>query len=425
MIDASTVDSMPEVDPDDGFWTQREVLAHIRDFARYRRANPYAVLGSVMRRAVACIEPNVVLPPIVGSVVSVNLYTASVGRSGQGKGVADGAGNDAVTFVNKDNIEIEIEHPNVGTGEGLARLFKGRRNIGEEPPTRAHLVVPEVATLAALAGRQGATLMSELLKAFMGEPLGFTNNSQVTTTAIGAHTYRLSLGVGVQPENAGFFLSREKDGFPQRFLWFPVTDPHAPEVRPPLVEPLVVEMPHFSADTRVWVDVPGTVKDEIDAFRHRVLIGDDTVDPIDGHLMLTRLKAAFALAILNGCTSINVDDWKIAGELIEVSKQVRIDLRAVLDERRRRENREKALDAADREAIIATRLSEGNQQRVAQAITRKLQRVAEATKRDLRMACDSSIRGDFDTVFDMFMDKAFIVSCDSSDDRAQRFRLAT
>jgi hypothetical protein len=424
MIDASTVEPMPETDPDGGFWSQREELAHSLRFARYRRANPYAVLGNVMRRAVACIEPHVVLPPIIGSAVSVNLNTASVGRSGQGKGVADGAGADAIRFIDRNGVEIEIPHPNAGSGEGLARLFKGRGDA-EPAITRAHLIVPEVGTLAALAGRQGSTLVSELLKGFMGEPLGFTNNSKDTTTAIEAHTYRLCLGVGVQPENADFFLSREKDGLPQRFLWFPVTDPHAPEVQPARVETLTLTVPEFPAGPeRYKVDVPDDIAGEIDKFRWRVLIEDETVEPLDGHLMLTRLKAAFALAVLAGRTGIDNDDWKIGGELIGVSKQVREKLGAVLGDKRRRENRAQAMDAADREAIIAARLAEGNQQRVAQAITRKLQRAGQATKRDLRMACDSSIRGDFDPVFDMFMDKEFLVSGEGGDDHAQRFRLA-
>src|SRR5262245_28595876 len=96
---------------------------------------------------------------------------------------------------------IDTARPNPGTGEGLARLFKGR---GDDEPaiSCAHLIVPEVGTLAALAGRQGATLSAELLKAFMGEPLGFSNAHKDTTTAVPAHSSRLCLGVGVQPENA-------------------------------------------------------------------------------------------------------------------------------------------------------------------------------------------------------------------------------
>lgn len=99
MLDPTTIDPLPdEPDPDHGFWSQTDELAHIHRFARARRVSPYATLGCVLRRATACIEPDVVLPPTIGGYASVNLYTASAGVSGQGKGAADAAGSAAVYF---------------------------------------------------------------------------------------------------------------------------------------------------------------------------------------------------------------------------------------------------------------------------------------------------------------------------------------
>lgn len=421
MIDATKVEMMPEHDPNAEFWSQRGELQHIAHFARYRRAAPWAVLANVLRRAVVSVEPNVVLPPIIGSVASVNLYTASTGRSGQGKGASDGAGFDSVRFVDQCGEEIETPRPNPGSGEGLARLFKGRAD-SEQPVTRAHLIVPEVGTLAALAGRQGATLPSELLKAFSGEPLGFTNAQKDTTTAIPAHSYRLCLGIGVQPENAEFFLSRTKDGFPQRFVWVPTSDPHAPELRPDPVDPIDIRLPDFGPD-RYVVAIPSHVAEEVDYHRFLVLKGAEGVDPLDGHLMLTRLKVSFAFAIMAGRRDIDSDDWKLAGEVIDLSTRIRSEMQAAIDERRHREMHSKALDAADRDAIVAARLTEETQRRVAQAITRKLERVEVATRRELLQACASSIRDDFMPVFDMFLDRGFLVQCEAPDGQAARYRL--
>ncbi len=140
--------------------------------------------------------------------------------------------------------------------------------------------------------------------------------------------------------------------------------------------------------------------------------------------MLTRLKVAFALAVLAARKAIDTDDWKIAGELIVLSVEVRSEMRAAVDERRRRENQTKAFDAADRDAIIATRLSEKTQQRVAQAILRKLDRSGSATRHELRQSCASAIRADFEPVFNMFLDKQFIVRCDGDDGRTHQYRLA-
>lgn len=422
MIDATTVKPMRDPDSAADFWSQRDELHHILRFARYRRAAPWAVLANVLRRCVASIEPSVVLPPTVGSIASVNLYTASAGKSGQGKGASDGAGFDSIRFVDQYDQEIATPRPNPGSGEGLARLFKGRGE-NEEPITRAHLIVPEVNTLTALAGRQGATLPSELLKAFSGEPLGFTNAHKDTTTAIPAHSYRLCLGVGVQPENADFFLSRTKDGFPQRFVWVPTDDPEAPEEKPDRVEPIDIRVPTFDRE-RYIVSIPGHVAEEIDCHRVRVLKGADDVDPLDGHLMLTRLKVSFAFAVLGGRRDVDSDDWKIAGTVIDLSTRVRAKVQASVEESRRRSNQSKALDAADRDAIIAARLSEDAEKRVANAITNKLKRVDSATERELRQACASGIRRDFPPVFDWLLDKQMIVECEVGEGRAPRYQIA-
>jgi hypothetical protein len=403
----------PYGEPDHGFWSQTAELEHVRRFARSRRVSPYATLGSVLRNATACIEPHVVLPATIGGYASVNLFTASAGVSGQGKGAADAAGTAAIGFHDANADDLDADRPSVGSGEGLARVFAGR---GEHPgATRAHLIVPEVKTLEALMGRQGSTLVGELLKAYMGEALGFTNSQKDTTTAVRPHSYRLCLGVGVQPENAGFFLSREKDGFPQRFLWLRTTDPYAPEERPEPVDQLHVLVPAFGPNSDHWhvVDVPDSALDEIDTHRHRVLVGDPDVNPLDGHLMLTRLKVAFALAVLHARTTIGEDLWKLAGELIEVSVAVREEQRAAVDQARRRHNRGKANDQADREEIVAERLSEQAQKRIVKGIFSKLRRVGNATRSQLRVSCAATIRGEFDPVFDMLLDQQIITECDS------------
>jgi hypothetical protein len=169
----------------------------------------------------------VVLPATLGGRASLNLYICPVGPSGYGKDIANAAGRDAVDFQRAVSGGVEPVddaigvHP--GSGEGLARVFAGR---GDQPGfNRAYLVMHDVAVLEALADRKGQTLVAQLLAAWMGQPLGFANNSKDTTTAVDAHSYRLCLSVGVQPDNARFFLANEACGLPQRFLWMPTSDP--------------------------------------------------------------------------------------------------------------------------------------------------------------------------------------------------------
>lgn len=407
-------------DPTYFFWNQRETLRHVYLFARSRRVAPFAVLACVLRRAVSAIPPNVVIPPIIGGTVSLNLFTSTLGRSGQGKDAADNAGFAAVEFPSPAGLPMEAPRPQIGTGEGLARLFKGSKT--QEPLIAAHLVVPEIGTLAAIAGRQGATLSAELLKAFMGQPLGFQNASSDTTTAVGAHSYRLCLGVNSQPENAAFFLDRATDGFPQRFLWASATDPNAPLDRPEPVEPIDILLPTFGT-SRHEISVPPLVWAEMDTHRTRVLTEDPDVDPLDGHLMLTRLKVAFALAILDTRSAVDMDDWRVAGQLIDMSTATRNSAQAAVAAQRKNANRARAHDQADREAIVIGRLTEDRQARVGKAIVGKLKRVKRANRSDLRRACRSDLRADFDPVLETLLDTGFLAVIPGVDGRADEYEI--
>ena len=129
-------------------------------------------------------------------------------RSGQGHRQRRGTRGRCVSQPD-DTVLEDPPSPGIGSGEGLARLFKGYGDNADGATDRVHLEVNEVGTLEGLADRKGGTLVGELLKGFMGQALGFSNAQRATTTYIHAQTYRLCLGVGAQPENAGFFLDRE------------------------------------------------------------------------------------------------------------------------------------------------------------------------------------------------------------------------
>ncbi len=434
MIDPT--DLPPEPDADAGFWSQTEILAHILRFARNKGVPPYAMLGAVLRGVAARTPPTVQLPATIGGNGSLNLFTATVGLSGQGKDSANAAARDAVRFVHKlgdSHIPVpEPEYPQPGSGEGLARVFAGRKDT--PGATAAHIQVPDVATLEALAGRKGQTLVGQLLQAWLGQGLGFTNASQDTTTAVSPHTYRLCLSVGVQPDNAAFFLSQEKDGFPQRFLWLPTADPGAtkPTLGPkPVIPPMALELPDLSTapDYPHILKIPDEVAYAVQDQNYRVLRRDEGVDPLDGHSYLTQLKIAAAIAIMHGRTEIPHESWKIAAQLIDVSNTVRAELKNAVAAKARRENTARALDQADREAIIRERFADHSQQRVALAITRKLERLRKddpgkaATRRELRVACAVDIRSHFDPVLDMFLDTGFVVCCKGTENSPDMYKL--
>ena len=191
----------------------------------------------------------------------------------------------------------------------------------------------------------------------------------------------------------------------------------AAEVTLPTFSTLVEGAPYL-------IGVPASVRAAIRNFHFLVEIGSPDVDPLDGHLMLVRLKVAFGLALLEGRGDISEDDWRIAGQLIDMSNRVRADMRRVVADRHRRTNTARAYDQADREAIIAEKLSEKTQQRVVNAITRKLSRVGAATRRNLQRACDSLIARDFPAVFDLMVDQGLLVA-EGGEGDATRYRLAS
>ena len=417
---------------DAAFWAQLDVLAQVLAFARSRGVAPYAVLGAVLRRAITHVAPSVQLPPTVGDAVSVNLFTVSVGRSGQGKDAANGVGRVAAQFVTEDGVALDDPPSAVGlgSGEGLAKAL--RPTGDDDTPARVNLEVPEIGTLGSLAERKGGTIVGELLKAYMGQSLGFTNAQASTTSFVPAHSYRLCMGIGAQPENAHVFMDRAKDGLPQRFLWLPTTDRYAPPPGDGPVEPVpaaTVVLPTFPVvipGTPHMVRTPDSVQQAIKVHRHRVLTGDPEVDPLDGHLMLTRLKVSFGLALLDGHAEITGDDWRIAGQLIEVSNRVRSDLQRQVADRRKRDNRARAHADADRQQIIDEREVARRQRRIEDGILRKLGKADISgwmSGSELRRSLAHSLRQDFDPVVETLVELGK-VAISTAEQGGTRYRLA-
>ncbi len=409
------------------------MLTHIRDAARLFGASPWATLVCVLCRAAASVEPNVKLPGIVAGPASLNLFAACAGESGLGKGSADRVARRAVRFVDSAGHDIPIKMQNPGTGEGLAKVFTlDDENTGERT-TRALMSINEIRTLESLMGRQGATLDSQLLQAFSGESLGFHNASKSTTTAVAEHSYRLCVIVGVQPENAGALLSAEKDGLPQRFLWGSTKDPYAPPPVPvsddgtgaaqlPVITPRPVKITGYKAED-VILNVPAAVVNKIRLDRHLRITGAENA-PLDSHRNLMQLKVAAALMILDGrCNSgvplITLEDWRIAGSILDMSDRVRDRMARILAESVRSANRARALAAADREEVIADR----KMGRARDAIVRWLERAGEHSNRELARRLKTDIRDWLDPALAELEDEGVVITA-TAKQGGRRHRLA-
>lgn len=381
-----------------GFWS-RESLRHVRDYALASRCNPYGVLGVVIARVIAATDPNIVGPATVGGEWSLNLIIALVGRSGQGKDACHAAGFSAV------KLPHTVEE-GIGSGEGIARIFHTDKD-GQQENRRAYLTASEVDRLTAIASRQGSTLTATLRQVWTGSSLGFSNSQKHTKTNVAAHSYRAVVEIGVQPEGAAPLLSDTK-GTAQRMLWLPVAQIDLPDELPDRPDPINITLP---SDHRLVLAIPAEAETAIIEHRRAVLAmpltgSVDGIDPLDGHIMLTRLKVAAGLMLLDGrCGEITAEDWVLAGQLIGRSNRIRATLLTESANVRRRANEARASDAAERENITA----EAKVRRAANAVLARLERVGTATRGDVRRSLRSDLRPEFEPAIAILIDAGSVI----------------
>lgn len=292
------------------FWESRTALQMIYEGAVKRNTSPWAVLGFCMVKVVAATPPTLVLPPLIGGYASLNLMVAIAGHSGQGKGAAYAVAEEALELHDIGYFPVTTKELDAGTGEGLAAAFVSEAE-GEPPIQRAILHESEVTNMAALGGRSGATLNQTLLKAAMGEAIGFGNKTD-KTPRLERHSYRLCMTVQVQPRNAKELLKHGASGLPQRFLFLPVrAEDELGEGG--TVWGHKVKVPAFPE--RTVITLPEEVKTHIITQYHeraRLNLADNP-DDIGGHANLVRLKVAVALAMLDGrFTEVTMEDWELS-----------------------------------------------------------------------------------------------------------------
>jgi hypothetical protein len=361
------------------FWKTRPILEHIQQFARARLVAPWATLGAVLVHVVAATHPRVQLPATIGSEASLNLFVGLVGAAGAAKGASEKAARRAVDL----DLRRAPVYP-LGSGEGIAHMFM--RNKGGEAELHnisAVVTIGEIDTLASLKGRQASTLMPQLRQAAMGEQLGFFYVDETKRLMVPEHKYRLCLRSGV-------LLSDDEidGGTPQRFVWLSCDDPDAPDEDPEEPTPILWESPDWTQvptagrgdDQRKIMPICERARQTIVAARKARRRGDG--EALDGHALLTRLKVAAALAILDSRTSVTDDDWDLAGAVMAESDGQRARCRQALQEMGRDQNRRTGEAEAHRTLVIEERVE-----------TEKLKRAVDRIRRCLLRAGGEGLSG--------------------------------
>jgi hypothetical protein len=178
----------------------------------------------------------------------------------------------------------------------------------------------EVDTLAAMNQRSASTTLSILRSGFSGETLGFSYAAKEKRRHIGAHTYRMTFVVSVQPTRAGWLIDDGGGGTPQRFMWFPGTDSRISKDRPWEAGPLTLPAPlewQYPREVQIPAEAVDLILDE----RVKAMQGDQTA--LDGHALYCREKFAYALAVLDGRVEMTSEDWELSGIAADVSTYTR------------------------------------------------------------------------------------------------------
>ena len=310
--DTPTLESL-----EDNFWDRREHLNLIYTAALAQMASPWAVLACCTARLLALTPPSVRLPAIVGGEGSLNWFGAIVAKSGGGKGAAMAVADNLV-------ISDDVYTRGAGSGEGMIEAYR-RASEGHEVQSIL-FSIDEVDSLASLKDRSGQTTMSVIRSGFSGETLGYTYRGRAKE-AVPKHTYRMTMLVSVQPDRAAALFDDAGGGTPQRFQWFIGRDRRITANPPdwPTYKGQPRRIPLLSATdlSRAGgiIAVPDEVCDTVRQARAESMSGGDTA--LDGHALYCREKFAFALALIDGRTSINDEDWKLSGIAAGVSDWTR------------------------------------------------------------------------------------------------------
>ena len=312
------------------FWTTRPALVTIHQAAKAGLAQPWAVLAGCLARAAVMAPPAVTLPPVggYGAAGTVNQLVAISGMPGDGKGLSDGIAARLLPFTGIDRPR-EADY---GSYEGMLKLFgENRRDAETKRPVwhwtarNVFVVVSEVDKLTGTAGRQGDMSTSLFRQAFSGEQLGAAYADPVKAVQIERGTYRLCCIVHVQPPRAQALFESAGGGLLQRFLWAPAWDRNAAPCAPPATALRLPAATAWSSRPTGHITVPPSVSDEILAARLARVRQEVPDGGQDAHGMYIRLKVAASLAFLDQRVDITVEDWALAGIVLEVSTLTRQD----------------------------------------------------------------------------------------------------
>ena len=374
------------------FWNHTQVLKDIRQFAHASYASPDALLGALLARIASIHRYDWLLDTTFGSLTSLSMYAALVGRSGTGKSVATALARELLPLSGVPKTRDGVA---VGSGEGLVESYLAlvdpknpdpNLKVGDKYQKYSGIfaTMDEGQKLEDHIERRSSTLMETLRTMWTGssDP-GQTNASIERSRSLKPSSYSIGLVVGIQPEHANAILSDAAGGTPQRFVWFGVLDPSIPRERPPRPKPLGWHPP--TGDMQIDLKIIEQWEEE----KYRIATGELLLDPLDSHRTMCKVKVAALLEILHsGCMGVRGEQellidqhvWDLAEMVMEASDRTRGQILAQATERQQRA-RKLAIDVhVEKELSASTAIYSVAEQRALASSMKSVERLLQKSE---------------------------------------------
>lgn len=345
-----------QTDEPEGFWSSRTWLAWCAHEASRLGHGPWAFVGAALAWTAATIAPEVTVDMGKGPV-SLNTFCMLVGPPSSGKSLAFNAVEEAHDWG--------LIPTGVGTGEGVARAFvrrvtgtdeitKQKVNRVEQHSFRAILFEDEWGRMVSVSKSRGGTIDAVLRTAWMSGHLGQANRSDETTLPVRKHSYRLAIVAGSQIEPAMDILSNDATGLgtSQRWLLFQARKAEQVEglaAKPFPAWPLPERFTRDSALMRTSILGDAEVR-----FKFNEYQAEEYDNPGREHQALRTIKIAALVALLEGRTEIEGDDWNLALRIDAHSTRMKNRLMEDAAAAQREKNVQKKAAALSEEAQAAS-----------------------------------------------------------------------
>ncbi|AQA05030.1 hypothetical protein BVC93_24440 [Mycobacterium sp. MS1601] len=356
----------------ESFWAAQSVLGHIRQ-AAHRGVNAAdAVLGAVLARLAAHLDPCITVDTGIKQPMPLSMFVGLVGSAGTGKSSAHAAAGRLLEFrfpplmmagmvTRADESPLELP---VGSGPGLAEAFMGAV-VDPLNPTKGKPVRRQVSHKLLLHSDEGAGLVAGILDAKRGQDIGPALRTAWTGAVLGqanasserkrqVRDYVVGLCVGFQLGALADMSTPEQleYGTPQRFLYLSATDPAIPDDAPDDPGPLTVTLP--SSGLRYSDELQARARTEALARTRGQAAGEES-EAIHAHrpAMLARLAALLVVLCDPGRSVIEIADVELAEVLLDCSARLHDTAMAYARERKASEDERKVAQRISEQVAMA------------------------------------------------------------------------